>query len=255
MQHDTCKSQNSATLWSIYAQPAFLICTVVLAVAASTMSLAIKSFGVYLKKTPLPLKKSLDALDEKKIAPYTVVSKHKIENQEIVKFLGTEDYIQWVLEDPDAEADSPVRKCLLFITYYELPDRVPHVPEECYAGGGYQRLATDSVVFDIDSDGFKQKIKGRHLVFGRKNSKKWWTSKKFPVLYFFKVNGDYAGNRDEARVALNKNLFRKSSYFSKVELVFDQGSVKPSKEQALQASEKLLGVILPVLETEHWPDW
>jgi hypothetical protein len=74
-------------------------------------------------------------------------------------------------------------------------------------------------------------------------------------LYFFKVNGQYAGSREEARIALNKNLFGKYSYFCKVELVFNVSSVAPSKEEAVAASEKLLAVILPILEQEHWPDW
>jgi hypothetical protein len=74
-------------------------------------------------------------------------------------------------------------------------------------------------------------------------------------LYLFRVNGEYAGSREEARIALNKNLFRKSSYFSKVEVIFSQGSIAPRKEQAVKASEKFLAVILPILETEHWPDW
>ena len=43
--------------WKIYAQPAFLICIALLAIAGGGMSLAIKSFGVYLEKEPLPIKK------------------------------------------------------------------------------------------------------------------------------------------------------------------------------------------------------
>ena len=70
--------------------------------------------------------------------------------------------------------------------------------------------------------------------------------RKFPVLYLFKVNSDYAGSREGARIALNENLFRKSSYFSKVELVFNQRSTPPSKEQAVTASQKLLSIILPI---------
>ena len=86
-----CHSCASAerTPWGIYMQPAFLICAVVLAVAGSGMSIAIKSFGVYLKKEPLPLKKPLELLDEKGLAPYKVVSKDRIENKEMVKALGT----------------------------------------------------------------------------------------------------------------------------------------------------------------------
>jgi len=240
----------------VYLQPAFLICAAVLATAGAGMSIAIKSFGVYLRKEPLPLKKSLDLLNENDLASYKVISKRKIENEEIVRALGTEDYIQWILEDTDAAANGPVKKCMLFITYYELPDRVPHVPEECYAGGGFQRLASDSVTLEINNNaGFERKIRGKHLVFGSTKANLWQRGEKFPVLYLFKVNEDYAASREEARIALNKNLFRKSSYFCKVELVFNQTLIPPNKEQAVKAGEKLLAVILPILETKHWPDW
>ncbi len=239
----------------VYLQPAFLICVAVLAIAAAGMSIATKRFGIYLQKEPLPLKKSLDLLDEKQLIPYQVTSKRKIENEEILKALGTEDYIQWILDAPGLATDSAVRKCLLFITYYQLPDRVPHVPEECYTGGGYQRLATDNVTFEIKKPGLEKKIQGKYLVFGSTKFDFWQSGGKFPVLYFFKVNGEYAGSRDEARITLNKNLFRKHSYFCKVELVFNQGFIAPTKEQAITAGEKLLAVILPILEREHWPNW
>ncbi|UCG57668.1 MAG: exosortase-associated EpsI family protein [Phycisphaerales bacterium] len=245
------KSQKRSLL-----SPAFLICAGLLAAAGGGKSVAIRKFGLYLKKEPLPLKKSLDLLDEQGLGPFQVVpdGKRKIENQEIVKELGTEDYIQWILEDTEAPEDSPVRRVMLFITYYERPDKVPHVPEECYTGGGFQRLATDGVTFEIDKPGL-ERVPGRYLVFGSTRSGLWQRARKFPVLYLFRVNGEYAGSRDEARIALNKNLFGKYSYFCKAELVFSQASISPSKAEAVQASERLLAVILPILEKEHWPDF
>lgn len=242
-------------VYKVYLQPAFLICAVTLAVAGGGMSIAIKSFGVYLEKQPLPLKKSLDLLDENGLAPYKVISKKKIENEEIVKGLGTKNYIQWVLEDLDVAADSVIRRCLLFITYYELPDVVVHVPEECYTGGGYRRIASENVTFEINKAGSEEKIKGKYLVFDSIKSDFWQSNRKFPVLYFFRVNGDYAGSREKTRITLNKNLFCKYSYYSKIECVFNQSSVAPSKEETIAATQKLLGVILPILEREHWPDW
>jgi hypothetical protein len=241
-----------------YMQPAFLICAVILTMAGSGMSVAVKSFGVYLKKEPYPLKKSLDLLDEKGLAPYEVVSKDKIESEDVIDSLGTKDYIQWVLEDLDAPANSAVRYCSLFITYYELPDKVPHVPEECYMGSGFQRLASDSVVFRVGT----QKVPAKCLVFTGTDSDYWQKSKKFPVLYFFKVNKDYVNSREDARFVLNKNIRSKHSYFCKVEWKFfnagfgaeRQGmSIYPDKEEAVTASQKLLSVILPILEKEHWP--
>jgi len=239
-----------------YMQPAFLICAVVLAIAGGGMSIAIKSLGVHLKKEPLPLKKSLDLLNESDLAPYKVVSKDKIE-EEIVESLGTEDYIDWILEDTDAAADSAVRKCSLFITYYDLPDRVPHVPEECYMGSGFQRLARDSLILEIDKAGSKENIPARYLVFSSTKFDHWGKITKFPVLYLFNVNEKYANSREDARIALNKNIFGKYSYFTKVEWKFFNTrfgqAIYPSKEDAIKASEKLLSVILPILEREHWP--
>jgi hypothetical protein len=77
---------------------------------------------------------------------------------------------------------------------------------------------------------------------------------QFPVVYLFRVNGEYAGSRDEARMALNRNLFSKHAYFCKIELVFNQSPTAPTREAATTAGEKLLAVLLPLLEQEHWPD-
>jgi len=270
----------------IYAQPAFLICAAVLAIAGSCMSWTIRRFNIYLKKEPVPLKKSLDLLDEKAFATYKVVRKEKIENEEVVKSLGTKDYLQWILEDTVVSADSAVRYCLLFITYYELPDNVPHVPEECYTGSGYQRVASDNATFEIKrlNNGGKedqpnsyrqplagtrsqkvskkairtQKIPGKYVVFAIPKSKHWQQGTEFPVLYLFRVNQEYAGSRGEARIILNKNLFGKYSYFCKIECKFFNNSfgtvIYPGQKEAITANQKLLSVILPILEREHWPD-
>ncbi len=240
-------------------QPAFLICAATLAIAAASMSIAIKSFGIYLKKDPLPLKKSLDLLDEKALAPYRVVSAEKIENEEVIKVLGTEDYIQWHLEDTSVPADSAVRYCLLLITYYGLPDQVPHVPEECYTGSGNQKLDSDGVVFSVGKGSRQVQLPGRYVVFAGKSSDFWQRDTKFSVLYIFRVNGEYTNSRTDTRVVLSKNLLRRYSYFSKVEMKFFNvkfgEQVSPSKEEAVSAGQKLLSVILPLLEKEHWPDW
>ena len=239
----------------VYLQPAFLICVLVLAIAGAGMSVTMKKLGVVFKKEPLLLKKPLEDLDENGLMPYKVVSKQKIEDPDTLKALGTEDYIQWVLEDTEQAADSPVKECLLFVTYYRLPDRVPHVPEECWTGGGYQKLGSEAITLEINNGrDFVANVPAKYLVFAPKKSDLWQTGEKIPNLYFFKVNEQYADGRQEARIALNKNLFGRNSYFSKVELVFNRSPVAPNKEQAIAASEKLLSVVLPILEHEHWPE-
>jgi hypothetical protein len=235
----------------VFFQPAFLICVAVLVGAEIIRPIV---GAVIPEKEPLPLKKSLDLLDQEQLAPYKVVAKPRIENEEIVKELGTEEYVQLVLEDTEVMDGSPVKSVFLFITYYELPDRVPHVPEECWVGGGWHRLATDGVTFEISRGDLQRRIPGKYLVFGSTKGDFWQSSARLPVLYFFRVNGVYAGSRDEARVALNKNLFRRHSYFCKVELAFNQALATPDKQEAVRAAEKVLAVILPILEAEYWPD-
>ncbi|OHB64864.1 MAG: hypothetical protein A2Y77_13670 [Planctomycetes bacterium RBG_13_62_9] len=234
-----------------YWQPAFLICAGVLVLAAAGMSVATRRLGLYLEKEPLPLRKPLGALDEEKLAPYRVLTRGRIENEEILKSLGTEDYLQWVLEDPRESSESAVRKLLLFITYYQRPDRVPHVPEECYTGGGYQRLATDAILFGCDR---RRDVPGRYLLFDKTAREVSQRAQQFPVLYLFRVNGRYAGSRDDARIALNQNVFGRHSYFCKIEMVFNQSLAAPAKDDAVAACTKLLAVLLPLLEREHWPD-
>jgi hypothetical protein len=242
-----------------YAQPAFLICAGVLALAGVSMSIAIKSLGVYLKKEPAPLKKSLDLLDEKALAPYKIVSTEKIENEEVIKVLGTRDYIQWHLEDVSVPADSAVRYCFLLITYYGLPDQVPHVPEECYTGSGNQKLSSDSVVFTLNRGSYQEQLPGTYVVFTGKDPSSWRGNTKFSVMYIFRANGEYTNSRTNTRIVLSKNLLRRHSYFSKVEMNFFNTKLGvqmcPSKEEAVLAAQKLLNVILPLLEKEHWPDW
>jgi hypothetical protein len=259
-----------------YLQPAFLICAAVLAISGGGMSVAISRLGVYLKKSPLPLRKPLDFVDEKTLTPYKVIAKSEIAIEEVVKSLGTEDYLQWQLEDLSVSPDSPVRKCSLFVTYYDLPDHVPHVPEECYMGGGYQRLESESLTLEVSRKDYAAllaekkgvgsdkhleagEIPARYLVFAGSRQGALQSDTRFSVFYVFNVNGAYANSREDTRVILNRNLFGKYSYFSKVEWKFFNihlgQAVCPSKQEAIAASQRLLGVVLPVLEKEHWPDW
>lgn len=244
-------------------QPSFLICVFVLGLAGVCKTTAINWFGVQLEKLPFELRKSLVLLDESALGPYKAVRKHTVENQDILKELGTEEYIQWELEDGEADDGSGVRYCSLFVTYYNRPDRVPHVPEECYVGGGNQQLGRESVTLYVRSkevsNSYSKKIEARYLVFVRQSLDMWSPNSKYSVFYVFNVNGEYANDRTEVRKILGGNLFGKYSYFSKVEWRFygsTLGNITvPTKEEAVRASEKLLSFVLPVLEEGHWPDW
>jgi hypothetical protein len=245
------------TIKANYLQPAFLICVGLLAITVGGMSVAVKLSGIYLKKEPLPLKKPLSELNISGLPPYKVVEKTEIENRDVLEALGTEDYIQWTLEDTSVSSESNVRFCTLFVTYYSLPNIVPHRPEECYIGGGLQGIKFETVMLRVTQGLNERQIKTRYLVFADTKSGTLLGGVSFPVLYTFIANGKY-GDRDDVRKALNRNLFGKFSYFSKVEWKFFNRTpgrtTYPNKQETLAASEKLLAVILPVLEKEHWPN-
>ena len=236
-----------------YREPAFWICVGLLAACGLGLSAVMKVGGGMLRKESLPLKRPFDRLDRQALLPYKVRQELHIEDPDLLKSLGTEDYLQWVLQDTEPNGPNQVEQLLLFVTYYPLPDRVPHVPEECYLGSGFQRLATDHVTLALAEPNLPPRIEAKYLVFGRTDGGLWTRDERVGVLYFFKVNGVYAADRDEARMVLNENLLGSSSYFCKVELVFNRSDKPVSEDQAVATAHKLLGVLLPVLEKDHWP--
>jgi hypothetical protein len=244
-----------------YLQAPFLLCVGVLTVSAIGMKTAMHWAGVKSIKLPLPLQKPLDQLDTRPLVPYKVINKATIQNLDILQSLGTRDYIQWILEDPEVPSSSPVRYCSLFITYYTgNPDRVPHVPDECYVGGGNTQTKADTLTLDMQTgaspagSALSAKLSVRRLVFASKQANPLDPQAEFSVLYFFKANGQYADGRTGVRFIMSKNFTCKYSYFSKVEWKFS-GTGSPSVKDIEDASVKLMSVLLPILETQHWPDW
>ncbi|MEN6306655.1 MAG: hypothetical protein ABFD91_02765 [Anaerohalosphaeraceae bacterium] len=243
-------------------KPAFLACAVVLAFFAATKAIVIHRLGVQLTKFPIPLKKSLDQLDAKKLEPYLVRGREKISNLDVLESLGTEQYLNWTLEDPREQNDSPTRYLTLFITYYTgNPDMVPHVPDECYAGSGNTKLKAGTVSIDISWPGQEKPlpISMQSVLFSRQEKNSVTPESTFSVQYCFKANGEFCGSRTETRTLLGQNFFVKYSYFAKIEWKFYgtdfTGPIYPNEEQTLEASKKLLSTLLPVLEQDHWPDW
>lgn len=243
-----------------YLQPAFLVCAIVLFIAAAGMSATTAFLKVKFIKLPLPLRSSLDLINKGAIKPYKVVNESKIENKDIREALGTDEYVQWIIEDETVDKSSPTRFCSLFITFYTgTPDQVPHVPEECYTGGGrLQQQLPHDVAINVALNGKKVIVPVRTLRFADPQAPVS-ASPKEDVSYFFKVNGKYAASREPARRVLQANFFSKYSYFSKVEWKFFNRTsstyVYPDESELAQASQKLLSRVLPVLENDHWPDW
>lgn len=242
-----------------YLKPSFIICVAVLLTAAVAKEAVIRVLGVQMVKLPIPLQHPLEDMDADTLAPYELKNSSRITNRDVLESLGTEEYLQWALEDTEAEPASPTRYCSLFITYYTgNPDMVPHVPDECYVGGGNQRDTGGTVTMDVPRADGSQKLSFQYVVF-KNIDPKLMTEETFSVEYFFHANGDYCSNRTETRLKLGSNWFSKYSYFCKVEWKFygadSFGLIYPDKDQTLRASQKLMARLLPELEINHWPDW
>lgn len=239
-------------------KPAFLVCVLVLLSAAIAKEAVIRVLGVQMVKEPIDLQHPLEEMDAAVLAPFELKNNSRIQNRDVLESLGTEEYLQWVLEDAEAPSSSPTRYCSLFITYYTgNPDMVPHVPDECYVGGGNTREGAETVTIQgARPDG--KDLSFQYLAF-KNVDRKTMREDKFSVQYFFHANGDYTSNRTETRLKLGSNWFSKYSYFCKVEWKFygvgSFGLIYPDKEQALEASQKLMTGLLPELEKNHWPDW
>jgi hypothetical protein len=244
-----------------FTQPAFVICVAVLLGAAGGLAF---TGTAKVQKEPLLLRKPLSELDEKALLPYRVIDKASINSEDVVKALGTKEYIQWRLEDTSVEPGSPARYILLFVTYYtgKTIDAVVHTPEACYLGGGNEpgQAYNEDLVLDPGIGAFaKSPIPVRCAVFTKGGSQAWESESAFTVNYTFKVNGTYQRNRTATRAELGG--LSKHAYYSKVEWQFfgfnslDRSKVYLSKEDTTKASEKLLSIVLGELERSHWPDW
>jgi hypothetical protein len=239
-----------------YLKASFLVCFVVLLAAATTKALIINRLGIQLTKLPIPLQTPLDDFDKTSLEPYTVLNQQKITNQDTLESLGTDEYLQWMLEDTEAASGSPTRYCSLFITYYTgNPDMVPHVPNECYVGGGNELVGSQTLSVQLPEQG---KVGFQYVQFRQTKTDALQASTDFTVQYLFHANGQYCQSRTETRTALF-DWFSRYSYFCKVEWKFFGqdafGLTYPDKEQTLEASTKLLSALLGELETNHWPNW
>ena len=138
------------------------------------------------------------------------------------------------------------------MTYYSGGrDLVPHTPDECFLGAGYQAIEKGNLDLKIDSLG---EIPLRALTFQKSDV---FGRDKPTVMYTFHCNGDFTETRNGVRSRINSPL-NKYAYFCKIEISLggssrDVGS--PGRAESIQAAQDFLNVVLPRLVNDHMPDW
>lgn len=243
---------SGASWFTALRQPWFLGCAAMLVAFVVGFEVMAKRMNLWMIKKPLPLKKTLDELEQRKLLPYTLKQQMQL-HPEMVNELGTNQYLQWLLQDTtNPDKDKPETWIHLFVTYYTgNPDQVPHVPEQCYLGQGNTIVKDEIISVEIPKLGAGFAIPVHRLVFRMSAN---FGNRESLVLYTFHTNGEFKATRTDVRLLLGNPLNR-YAYFSKLELSFGLGQALPSIDEAEKTGIKFLQTVVPVLVEDHWPDW
>lgn len=227
----------------------FVVAVILLATAATLAGPVARWMRFKQGKRPLPLRASLNSLDEKALSPYRVVRRTVLEPV-VVEALGTERYLSWTLEDTSVPAGDPLRFANLLVTYYSGGHNlVPHTPDVCWLGGGYQPAQPhENVEIDLDSpESEALRVPVRVCTFGKTTLQ---NRVKQSVIYTFYCNGEFVCTRTGVRLLMNQ-LTTTYAFFSKVEVSF----LTATRAEGVEGAKKLFGRILPLLIRNHWPDF
>jgi len=229
--------------------PPFVVAVVLLGLAAIVSGPVGSWMEFRLTKAALPLRKPLAALDVAAIHPYRLLKRHTLDPA-IVDVLGTTRYVLWGLEDTSVAPSDPLRWATLFVTYYSGGrDLVPHVPDECMLGAGYQAFGTHEnkdVILPALMETYPD-VPVRVCTFVRTSIH---NRSKLTVVYTFACNGTFSATRNGVRL-LTGDPRNRHAYFSKVEVSFPGAT----REQSVAGAKKLFDTVLPVLLRDHYPDF
>jgi hypothetical protein len=230
----------------------FIIVSIILLISAFGVQYTARSMKLHFRKERVDLRKKLQEFDTGKMWPYKLVRKEKIAS-EVEEALGTKDYLQLGFEDTRIRSENDFGRYVnFFVTYYTGdPDQVPHVPDVCYLGGGWDPGGEYNTVIKLAGLGLPEDSLPIRVLFF-KNSR-GVTPVVQTVVYFFSVNGAFVEERMGVRLHL-ADIRLKYAYFSKVEMSTVTQEI-PSKEKVTELAEKFLARALPILMQEHWADW
>ncbi|MEK6676860.1 MAG: hypothetical protein AABZ47_14545 [Planctomycetota bacterium] len=213
-------------------------------------------------KRALALRVPLSEVSGDAVFPYQVVRPQTLDSP-VVEALGTEQYLSWVLEDASQPLNHPLRFANLFVTYYSGGHNlVPHTPDVCYLGVGYQPARPhENVEVDVNTLGPESSsVPLRICTFARTAL---FNREELSVAYTFYANGRFAATRNRVRVLIN-DLSATYAFFSKVEVSFfagrnDNGDIRvsqwASREDTVKGAAQLFERLLPALVQKHWPEF
>ena len=242
LNRDTTSPKRSNQQWESFlpVKPLFefpfVLACIVLSVAAFGVSPIVFKMASEEKK-PVPLTHPLSDFTKTALGEYKFLHSNQMEAA-IEDALGTSDYIDWLFEDTSIkDTRHPLRNPRLFVTYYTGGrDLVPHTPDQCYLGAGYEPIKTENLNVDIRS--INQEIPIRAITF----QKSAIFSKETPtVLYTFHCNGVFVCTRNDVRLRISSPM-EDHAYFCKIEVTVRHSQLFPQKRQSGRHGESSLQV-------------
>ena len=246
----------------------FLAVAVLLAIAAAGLNASVQFLKLHFRKEPVPMRQEFAKAMPEIIGNWVQVARDETLDHDFLVALATDQFLFCSYVDAAAFGQTPqaMRKQLvegktlmaqreelgrlmmnkpaavvqLGLTYYTgKADTVAHVPERCYAGGGY-----DPVNPGEEPWGLGRELWVRTIGFESQASRQGVS-----VAYVFHANGHYEPNSLKVRAAL-QDLFQRHGYYAKIELscnTRDSGAATASMKRLLEQA-------LPSIE-QALPDW
>jgi hypothetical protein len=246
-------STPATATWKPLVSVPFLMSVTLLGAAAVMAGPLARHWKQVFIKDPIPLRKPLHELRRTPLGPFRLVRDEQL-SASIVAALGTDLYVNRLLEDTRQPPTSPLRFVSLSVTYYTGgTNLVPHTPDVCMTGAGYTQKDAGYETLTVDSlAAGKTEVPVRWVTFVKSAV---FNRAEPTVVYTFHCNGAFTASRTGVRQRTTNPIDR-YAYFSKVEVSFTgaQGET-PGRKETLEAARSLFEYLLPVLVQEHWPDW
>lgn len=133
--------------WSALTRPAFIVPVMILCLAGAGFGAGIRAAGIYLQKLPIYAKDNRPVRDIPRVtASWEQVGNDRIESPEILKALGTENYVTRTYKERNPADPGNPAVIELHIAYYTgMIDTVPHIPDRCFVGGGLDMIESSTV--------------------------------------------------------------------------------------------------------------
>lgn len=270
---------------SLVRDRALVVSVVMLAAAALSIDAAISAAGIYLKKLPIlpPANRQLRAVPSV-TENWKQLGSDAILPKDVVETLGTENYISRNYQRRTGEKSGQIVE--LHCAYYTgMVDTVPHVPDRCMVGHGWQILTSPedvrvpletagwvadpdtagtggngSVVYTARTSNAYSDLKGARVRLPRGIEELRFRTMPFQqetgnvqvfVGYFFVANGELATTAEQVRLKAF-DLTDDYAYYLKVQVLGIKGV--ESREELAEAAASILGDMLPEM-MRCVPDW